>query len=686
MSTLSAGLSRLTRMYSCISRGAEEKLLPGDFVVASGNLDRPGGQKNPGSLSQEESFRRRGLIWSFRSMEDQWSKIRTEENSALKRSPGVALRRATGLAIEEMFEREEADFLKGILLGERGNISDKRRSDFSDAGIYHVLAISGLHIGIISGILYLLFSILRLPPLLRVVASIPVLLSYGVVTGMRPSVQRAIVMISFLSISATLQRKVDIVNLLYAIAVGLVYLDPSLPGDPGFQMSFLATWGIVVLYPGFARMLKPLLSARFAITRVLFSIVAVSICAQLPLIPVIASSFHKLSIVAPLSNVVAIPTMAVLFPSALLSVCAHLVYQPLSVPFAEVSSLLVTLLLDTSALMSRLPAASLRMGPFDVSTVVIYFALLYLTSMVVDGKARVGSLVVAILLGCNIWLAFDVFTGEPPMRVTFLDVGQGDGAVFQFPSGEVMIMDGGPEREGWNAGERIIEPFLLASGIRRIDILAFSHPQLDHLGGLPFLISGFDCAAILDPGQPTSLRQYSEILRAAIERDIPVYHPRRGDSFREGDARVEIMHPGREWVGQLSALDDINDVSLVARLTYGKISLLMTGDIERAVEEDLVHAYGTDLNADILKVAHHGSASSSTVSFLSAVNPSVAVVSVGRDNRFGHPDPSVMEMMGEKGIEVFRTDLCGAVVLLIHRGWYELLDGSGAVMYNSHAE
>ena len=136
----------------------------------------------------------------------------------------------------------------------------------------------------------------------------------------------------------------------------------------------------------------------------------------------------------------------------------------------------------------------------------------------------------------------------------------------------------------------------------------------------------------------------------------------------------------------MSALDGNTDVSVVARLAYGKISLLMPGDIERAVEEDLVHAYGTDLNADILKVAHHGSASSSTVSFLSAVNPSVAVVSVGRDNRFGHPDPSVMEMMGEKGIEVFRTDLCGAVVLLIHRGWYEVLDGSGAVMYNSHAE
>jgi len=111
----------------------------------------------------------------------------------------------------------------------------------------------------------------------------------------------------------------------------------------------------------------------------------------------------------------------------------------------------------------------------------------------------------------------------------------------------------------------------------------------------------------------------------------------------------------------------------------------MTGDIERAVEDDLVHAFGTGLSSDVLKVAHHGSASSSTTSFMSAVNPSVAVISVGRNNRFGHPDPSVMEMMGEKGIAVFRTDLLGAVVLLVRRDWYEVLDGSGAVIYNSHA-
>ncbi len=648
---------------------------PGDLIAANGRLSLPDRGKNPGGMSRKESLDRRGLTWIFRS-EGEWHIVHFEGTGGPGTPVGIRLRKTIGSSIDRLFPGEDAGLLKGILLGARGSIAEDRKIAFSRAGIYHILAISGLHVGIISGTLLVLFSILRLPPVARILALAPVLLLYGSATGMKPSIQRATVMLISVTLAASLQKKVDLVNILYAVAMLLIFCSPSAIQDTGFQMSFLATWGILSLYPGFKRLIDRLPGGCFPVVGWVLRVLAVSTCAQVPLVPVIASSFHMVSVVSPLANLVALPVMGILLPAGLLSVVTHPVSPFLSESFSEVASLLIAVLFGLSDVISGLSIAAVRVSPFGPLWIAAYYFLLFFLAQAAESRIGWGTLLVMTLLVCNVGVFAGIIRSAPPMRVTFLDVGQGDSAVFEFPTGEVLVMDGGPLKGEWDPGERVLEPFLLESGIDNVSILAFSHPQMDHIGGLLYLLDRYDVRAVLEPGHPTTLSHYSVILQKSLEKKARLYFPRRGDSISIGEARILFLHPTEEWIGGAPGQDDVNESSVVARIDYGEISFLMTGDIGYRVEEELVARAGDDLDVDVLKVAHHGSRMSSTDPFLDAADPMVAVISVGRYNTFGHPSSSLLERLAERDIEVLRTDTHGALVFVVENNRFDVFDGS----------
>ncbi len=250
------------------------------------------------------------------------------------------------------------------------------------------------------------------------------------------------------------------------------------------------------------------------------------------------------------------------------------------------------------------------------------------------------------------------------MRVTFLDVGQGDAVVIGFPDGKTLLIDAGPKTYSSDAGSRFIAPFLSYSGIRHINGIVLTHPHSDHLGGIPHLLRHFRVDQVMDAGSESGSSLTAEYLHCIDSLRIPRKVLRAGtviDGF--SDARLFVLHPTGQFLDRGSGgKANFNNQSVVIKLCYGKTSMLLPGDIEQDAEERLVRSYGSFLSADILKLGHHGGSTSSAPLFSSTVHPGEAVISVGANNKFGHPSPSVLHTFARANCLCARTDESGAII------------------------
>ena len=268
-------------------------------------------------------------------------------------------------------------------------------------------------------------------------------------------------------------------------------------------------------------------------------------------------------------------------------------------------------------------------------------------------------LILLLLLWASlIWTAV-LYKPARLLRATFLDVGQGDSTFFQFPYGGNMLIDGGTGGK-YDMGKRVVA-YLRRQGVRRIDILLLSHPHDDHVGGLITVLKNFPVGLVLDSGQAHTSYSYEEFLKLIEGKRIPYRIIKEGGEIKGfKGVRITVLNPPPHLLEGTDS--DINNNSLVLKVTYGKVSLLLTGDIEREAEERLLR-YGHYLKSTIIKVPHHGSRTSSTPDFLGLVNPQVAVIPVGRRNPFRHPSPQVLQRYEKRGTTIYRTDRQGAIIL-----------------------
>ncbi len=246
------------------------------------------------------------------------------------------------------------------------------------------------------------------------------------------------------------------------------------------------------------------------------------------------------------------------------------------------------------------------------------------------------------------------------LRIAFLDVGQGDAAVIETPGGRVIVLDagGGFSDSGSDRGHTVLEPYLRSHGVRHIDAIVLTHPHLDHIGGADTLINDFPTGLLIDNGEPTVPPQQEHILQDAERRHVTHRIAVRGQQMDLGDGiKAEVLGPTPEEV----RADKANNASVVLKITYGKTRFLFMGDAEKAEENDLLGAH-IPIACDVLKVGHHGSSTSSTPAFVDAAHPRDAVISVGADNRYGHPSEDVVARLQSKGTRILRTDKAGAVI------------------------
>lgn len=560
----------------------------------------------------------------------------------------------------ERFNGDAGALIAAVTTGEMSYLSDDVKQAFSITGLAHILSISGTHFGLFSVMLFgcFVFCIRRLPYLwlqrltlyltpqqAAAILTFPFMLMYlGISGGSVPAV-RSFIMIGLSLVGLLLGRKGFWLNSLFFAACIIVAWQPDALLSISFQLSFLA-----VLFIGVAveetRKLEGAAEEESGenklrrIARFLKGAIMVSLAASLGTAPLVAYHFHYFSLISPLANLIATPLIgSVLVALALISSFVFLatgsyLFAPLVGSVAELSMYLVKA-------MSRIPHSDIRVHAFPVSLCIFFYlcCLLYLTA----GRKKI--LLLAAITPFFIY-AIMTFADKKGLSVTFLDVGQGDSAVVEFGDSKVIVVDTG------RTGRETVS-YLRYLGKREIDALVLTHIHPDHTGGIRYITDRFKVRELWDNGM---MNYKEDITFPKVRRRLS-----RGDLITFTDYTITVLHPYREYYSMNgNEYDEENDLSLVLKVTDGRNSVLLTGDIEDEAEENLSHL-GRWLRSDVIKIPHHGSRSSANDAFLSEVAPSVAVISVGRDNTFGHPNPQVLQRLN--GTTVLRTDKDGAIRL-----------------------
>jgi competence protein ComEC len=584
-------------------------------------------------------------------------------------SPGGPLerwRRRAGASIDTLFA-EDAGVVRALLIADTRQLPADVRDRYARAGLVHVLSISGMHVAIISGAVLLALHAARVTTSLARWIAVLFTILYVAAIGAPPPAVRSAVMLGATAAGWALQRPVSSWATLALGALVPLILDPGVVTDLGYQLS-VAGFAALTAASIWARRHLPR-GWRGARRRVATDL-CVSIMASAVTAPLVAWHFGRVSLIAPLTNLAAAPVVALMQPALFLA----LMLAPLGAPAviaADGARILVRALDAIAAGGSAVPGASLVAAP-SLAVAVLGGAVAVAVLGVASSRRNAGAFAVAGTLA----FAAMVWWPVMPIRVQGLelhviDVGQGDAIALRTPRGRWIVVDAGGGLLGGDAGRRIVVPYLRRLG-GDVALFVMTHPHDDHVGGAAALITLLTPAVVRDAAFAGTSPSYREALLAARARGVTWLRIHPGDSTVIDGVAITFLAPDSVWT---AGLDDPNLASAVMSVRFGGVRLLLTGDAEAPEEEWLLAHDAAALRADVLKVAHHGSKTGTRGNFLDAVSPSVALISVGARNRYGHPSRSVLDSLEVRGVAVGRTDRGGTIVLHTNADGTALFDG-----------
>ncbi|MBC7106473.1 MAG: DNA internalization-related competence protein ComEC/Rec2, partial [Firmicutes bacterium] len=584
----------------------------GDLVEATGLLLVPRDPGNPGEFDYRAYLLRRGIKYLLK-VESPGDVRRVGYGGGPVLRAALALRDRMALVFDRTMPPDQAALLKGMVLGVRGEIEPRVVEAMVRTGVVHVLSVSGLHVGFVLGFWIAVARGLRLARGPLFAGSVLVLFLYTLMTGAGPPVVRAAVM-AVLALGAwTLGRERDWPTALALAALVLLVRQPQVLYDPGFQLSFAATWGILYLVPVAGGRLPSWLTGALV----------VPLAAQLAVWPLVAQYYHVFSPVALLANLLAVPLTAGIMALGFASAAGGTVFLPLAEALNATTGLLLGLFTAANEWLSGLPGAWWYVGSPSPALAALWYPLLWAAGQLAYRPSwrgalagQRGRLARALVWAPAVFLA--LLLAWPPaergLTCYFLDVGQGDAAVLVTPAGRTVVVDAG----GWpgefetgrGAGERVVAPFLRHLGVRRVDVLVLTHGHEDHAAGARALLTDLPVGlVVVGPERPGAgaAPGYAALLAEAAARGVPVARAAAGDRIAvDPGLDMVVLHPPAHAPRYNRAEE--NNGSLVLRVSYAGTALLLAADVEAEAQADLL-ASGAELAADILKVPHHGSRS-----------------------------------------------------------------------------
>jgi competence protein ComEC len=642
----------------------------GDRVQVSGLLETP-------SAGDDFNYR------DYLARRNVHSYVRYAEVERLTGGGGSGWKRAmlawkdrARATIARILPEPEASLLTGILLGVETGIPRDLMDDFNATGTSHVIAISGFNITIVVGLL--MATLGRLVRNRWTAAGIALLgvALYTVLVGADAAVVRAAVMGGVAVIGVAVQRPGTAHNTLAAAALLMTALNPFTLWDAGFQLSVAATLGLILYAQRFEAGVQGVLARRLSTERAERIVgwssdaVLLTLAAQITTTPLILWHFGRLSLVTFLTNLLILPVQSLVMLCGGLATLAGLLWEPLGRFLGWAAYLWLTWTIRVVEWTAGFPHASVAVKLSDLGLVAVYAAIGGLTWLALADPDRrrtlwegvQARLPLKLALGGTALVAVVAWLGvlqfpDGRLHVTFLDVGQGDAIFIQTPGGAQILVDGGPEGSALLAGLGRQLPFW----DRTLDLVVLTHPDSDHLGGLVPLLERYDVRTVLarvpESAEVPPDRLVTAWQAAVAAEGATAIRGEAGTRLELSDGvTLEVLHPGLALVEGTKS--DSNNNSLVLRLCYRDVAILLPGDIEEEVERALVRS-DAPLASTVLKVPHHGSDTSSSAAFLAAVRPQVAVVSVGEGNDFGHPSGEVLARLA--GRKVFRTDEDGTI-------------------------
>jgi competence protein ComEC len=615
-----------------------------------------------------------------------------------------------------------------MLLGDRSFVERDEAVDFQKTGVFHVLVVAGLHVGALAFFLYWIGRKLRLSPAATMFFTLTLLFAYVAVIEQRPPVLRAALMASIVVIGGFFYRRLDVLNSAAIAALILLVAQPLALRDSSFQLTFLAIGCIAGLatpwleenVQPYARALRGWrdvtrdaahepraaqfridlrsaarwLSARFplraaalienalargiGLTLRAWELMVLTLALQIGMLPLMARDFHRVTLAAPIVNLAAVPLTGIVVPLGFLTLGSALLLPGVARIVAVPVSYVTLTLLQIVHWFARLPKCSSRIPGPHLWLVVTFFILALSLAAIMRVahplRRRTALGLGAGLATCSLLIALFPFSpvwSPGKLELSVLDVGQGDSLFVVSPHGKAMLVDGGgafggfggQNNHGMDPGEEAVSAYLWSRGFQSIDVLALTHAHQDHLGGLAAVLENFHVGQLWI-GREVRSQALANVEILARSRKIPIEHEARPNAFAWDDVQGKFLWPEPSSEAPSDAAR--NDDSLVLKLRYADRAMMLPGDAEKEAEREMLAENNEDeLQAEVLKIGHHGSRNSTTAEFLAAVKPRLAIISVGEDNPYGHPNAELLDRLANAGVRVLRTDRDGAVHILM---------------------
>ncbi len=647
----------------------------GDRIRLRGRVQVPDPARNPGGFDYREYLERKGIQRVVRVRGgDEIERLGGGGSVAWRVVYGVRGRLERALDYGRMSEDSRA-FLKGVLLGKRRAISEELEEALVYTNTVHVLAISGLHVAIVALAVHRVFRAVFLPRWAASVLTVAVVALYAAMTGGRPSVVRASVMMGVILMAPVVRREADTLNSLALAAVVILLFRPLDVFSPGFQLSFVAAGAVVMLAPRLIEWaaerwhLRPepgvdVPEWRMPINRVALTgvqLLAVCVAAYVAVAPLTAFHFNRFAPLSFIPNVAVVALMGLIVPLGMAAAIVGQVCSFAAGVLNAVNGALIGGLSRVVVLTSNLRFIHLNVRSAPVLVLGAYYGVLVAVGFAHGASRTMRVALVAVLAavgGVALWSP--VVGGHDCAEVVVLDVGKGESIFVRTREGRRILIDGGMV-VGSDPGRWTIMPFLRSRGYNRLDAVVLTHYDADHYGGLTHVVEHIGVRRFIVRGGPESRKagHVAGLLRLVERRGIPVERLEAGDRLTPvGDTPIVALWPD----GTLPGTTSENNASIVLRVDEGS-GVLLTSDIERDTERRLVSGQAGRLAAGVLKVPHQGSKWSSTPEFLGAVGPRLAIITADRFHIHPHPAPETVVRYESLGIMVLRTDEHGAITV-----------------------
>lgn len=560
--------------------------------------------------------------------------------------------------VENVFDnnlnQKNSSLMKSIVLGEYSYLEEENIERYRELGLAHILAVSGVHIGIIAGFLIYLFSHLGIKRKTNVVITLSIIWFYGFLIGFPPSLLRANIMFSILFYAQILAEPYDSINSLFISMFVLLLINPMWIFNLGFQLSFSATFSIIYITPKIKAILYPYNN------KIIYSLAAL-LSVQIGLLPIQAYYFNNISLLSIISNLIIAPILSLSLVLGGIMVGLSYLFPIANIVVGGILNFILSFQFNCIDIIYSIPFRLIKIHSPSIVEMILYYILILTIFKVINLKKLKSDAIKSIIYYLIIMVLWNsiILVNDKSIEIHFVDVGQGDCIFVRTARKDYLIDTGGSIMDSFDVGKSITLPYLQKLGVTKLDGVFITHFDDDHCKSLPLLIDNIKVENVLASYEDSS----NEIYNKVVEKAIPIAILKEKDLiWLDNQTSIEILSPNKDLIDRdLSS----NNLSLVFLLSYYDKEILFTGDMEKEIEIELVDKI--ENNIDMIKIPHHGSLTSSTEGLLNKVKPQIGIISVGRNNFYGHPNKEVIDRYEDLDTKLYRTDTMGMIKIKLNK-------------------